>query len=169
MACIHVSSALSLPRCLTLIKSLSIAMLWQAILGKSLSWSNLVQETSPQHQSPMDKTPGEDLKTCAYGDKALGFTKRNCGAPTCQGGDYGLCLRISMSFLLCWFLSQMFSMNSCLHIRFESCHPRIWRWSYSEIILVSCPDFYDVLTIRPPRVQFCLYCTTAAPGITTSF
>lgn len=161
--------ALSLPPCLTLIKSLSIAMLWEAILGKSYSWSNLVPRTSPQHQSPIDKTPGEDLKTHAYGDKALSFTKRNHGTPICQGGDYGLCLRTLMSSLFCWLLSWVFSMNSYLHIRFEGCHPRIWHWPCSEIILVSCPDFYDILTIWPPRVQFCLYCTTAAPGTTTSF
>lgn len=42
---------------------------------------------------------------------------------------------------------------------------------FGHIILISCPNFYDILTLWPSSVPFCLYYTAVAwhLGLPTPF
>lgn len=54
-----------------------------------------------------------------------------------------------MSFLFCRLLSWVSSMNSDFHLCFDGLHSKKMALACSEIILVSCLHFFDVLTLWP--------------------
>lgn len=45
-------------------------------------------------------------------------------------------------------------MNSDFHISFDGCRSRIWLWPCSEIIFVTYPNFYGILTPGPLMFNF---------------